>query len=557
MTLDIMTQMIARTLRTLSRIIASALVGAFLPAAAQSIDFASDPALLAKAALGDMPGTASVAVWRDGSARHAGVRDGEALDPAQLQGDKALLFEIGSISKVFTGLLLAQAVERGDLSLDDTLGKLLGGGVEFASAKAAGITLRQLVTHTACLPRLPAGFHGSGWREEDPYRNYDRARLWKALAQVRPASDPPCEALYSNFGFAVLGELLSQRYGTTWSELVRARITAPLGMHDTAQALGDRATRLAKGFNGQRETPPWEMQAFAGTGALRSTTADMLVFGRAIAAGRKGPLGAAAERLVTPLARFDGDIGHAIFVRGPANRRTFTHNGGTGGYRSQLVIAGDTGEVAIVFASNADAPVYRVGSELVASRYPVVPGTARVEAERLRDYPGVYRVGDNASYLVTLQNGMLLGRYSGQPYAMLQPSGTDEFTVERRAQVRFIREAGAVQGVQIHGSGTQIDGKRTNEPPPAVATLSDELLQPYVGRYQSPTLSFDVRASNGQLSVKLGSGSRTLVFPVDGTPDRFAYDTFKAELAFERFTTGKVRGLVLHQNGRLRAEKVD
>lgn len=93
--------------------------------------------------------------------------------------------------------------------------------------------------------------------------------------------------------------------------------------------------------------------------------------------------------------------------------------------------------------------------------------------------------------------------------------------------------------------------------PPAVITPSDEVLQAYVGRYESAKLSFDVRASGGQLTVKLGAQSRYPVFPVAGTQDRFAYDAVKAELQFERYATGKVRGLVLHQSGRKRAEKVE
>ena len=289
------------------RVLAGGLLGLFCAAAIAAGDkpartLASPPPELARAALGDLRGSISVGVWRDGKANFA--------------GDSAALFEIGSISKVFTGVLLAQAVERGDLSLDDTLGKLLAGKVaSFTSDKVTAVTLRQLVTHTSCMPRLPADFQGRS-DKADPYRNYDRARLWKAVASMTFDATPPCAASYSNLGVGLPGELLSERYGQPWETLVRERITGPLGMHDTVVTLGDKAPRLAPAFVGGRPTPPWEMAAFVGAGGLRSTAADMLLFGRALLAGRDGLLGAAAERVATPLARFDGDIGYAILVRG-------------------------------------------------------------------------------------------------------------------------------------------------------------------------------------------------------------------------------------------------
>src|SRR5207253_5366642 len=131
------------------------------------------------------------------------------------------------------------------------------GKVKFGSAKVASVTLRQLVTHTSCMPRLPADFW-NGARPEDPYRGYDRARMWAALSDMTFDGTPPCEGSYSNFGFGVLGELLSERYGKPWDALVRERITAPLGMTDTVKTLGDKASRLVPAFAGNKPALPWE-----------------------------------------------------------------------------------------------------------------------------------------------------------------------------------------------------------------------------------------------------------------------------------------------------------
>src|SRR6185369_5119291 len=153
----------------------------------------------------------------------------------------------------------------------------------------AAIKLRDLVTHSSCLPRLPGDFAGKS--RIKLYRDYDRDSLWNALAKLKLENPPPCEADYSNFGFAVLSELLAERYNKPWELLVRERITGPLGMDDTQQHLGDKATRLTEGHSGSDSALPWEMRAFAGAGGLRSTAADMLKFSSAILAGREGPLG--------------------------------------------------------------------------------------------------------------------------------------------------------------------------------------------------------------------------------------------------------------------------
>ena len=125
-------------------------------ALAQTAAPAGDPQGMASRALAGDPGSATFAVWRDGHLATAAAQNAAPKAPlASGSGLTAVLplFEIGSISKVFTGLLLAQAVERGDLVLDDTLGGLLHGEVKFSSPAVAAITLRQLITHSSCLPR--------------------------------------------------------------------------------------------------------------------------------------------------------------------------------------------------------------------------------------------------------------------------------------------------------------------------------------------------------------------------------------------------------------------
>lgn len=511
---------------------------------------------LAREALGPQPGMAVAAAWREGKASYAGAAGGGASMPVTT-GPDATLFEIGSISKVFTGLLLAQAVEAGDLRLDDTLGELLRGKVQFAQPEVAAVTLRQLVTHTSCLPRLPPAFRGPDQVRSNPYRSYDRARMWTALGALKIEKAAPCDASYSNFGFGVLGEVLSERYGKPWAELVRERITAPLGMRNTMQVLGEHAPRLAPPFSGAAPASPWDMQAFAGAGALRSTTEDLLLFGRAILAGRQGPLGPAVERLLAPLARFGGRIGYGILIDGPPARPTYWHTGGTGGYRSLLLLAPDTGEVVALIASNAESAVWRMGPDMLASRYPVENTSYALAPERLAEYAGVFRETRDSAYTFVAQEGRLYVRGTGAPFVALTPSGPDRFNYGTRSQGIFERQDGKVKSVRWIVRGNERPARLTAEPVPAAAVLPQEQLQAYVGRYRARRFDFVVTAANGQLSVQLTDQERLLVYPVAGRPDRFAYDVLQAEVQFERHAGGEVRALVLHQDGQVRAERVD
>jgi len=436
----------------------------------QPLTLASDPAVLARAALGTERGTLVVGTLHNGQAAYGAAYNPEpATAPRAIASGSAEqpMFEIGSVTKVFTGLLLAQAVQRGDLKLDDTVGRLLAGKVDGLSPAVASVTLRQLVTHTGCMPVMADGVTGSAPLVEQ-FHAFDKPMFWAALARIRlTAAAPPCEGAYSNFGMALLGQLLAEHYDTSWGELVRARITEPLGMNDTVIGLGDKASRMAPAFAGDRRQPLFDMQAYAPASALRSTAADMMTFSRAILAGASGPLGPAAARMLMPLARYEGaEIGYAVMVRGPeGGRRTYYHAGVTQGYRTLWLLAPDTGEALIVLSSNARAPIQTVMLAIGKSRYPVPTAEVPIDAKRLDEYRGEYRVTRTQSLNFTVRGGRLLVRETGRGYNALTPTGTDRFAVTAiGAQVMFRRDAAnAVIGVSLAQGGSQLDARRVSD----------------------------------------------------------------------------------------------
>lgn len=332
---------------------------------AEAVTRHSPAAALANAVLDGLPGTAAAGTLQAGKISVAVAKSISGGRSTEAGKDEPL-FEIGSVSKVFTGLLLSQAVEGGSLRLDQSIGSLLESSIEFKSKNTASITLRQLVTHTSCLPVLPENANVVPAAAQ--ITQYTREQLWRALANTQIAKAAPCPSLYSNFGFAVLGELLSQRADKPWAELVRAQITAPLGMRDTLKTLSkEQAQRLPAAFRRDVPSERWETDAFAGAGGLVSTVSDLLVFSKALLAGLHGPLGRAAERLVTALAPYgtkSTKIGYAVFL--PAAKfPVWIHAGLTGGYSAEWIVWPDTGEAVVLMVSNIAAPSRPIADSMV------------------------------------------------------------------------------------------------------------------------------------------------------------------------------------------------
>lgn len=272
------------------------------------------------------------------------------LEPAGVPAEK-IIFEIGSISKVFTGILLAQAIGEKKVTLDSTLQGLMGKGQPFADRNVAAITLRQLATHTSGLPRIPDDL-SKGGTASDPYAHYDRAHLDAFLAGARLSGPGPFPSSYSNLGAGLLGDLLARLYGRSWEELVIERIAKPLGMNDTCVTLsGEQKGRLAPPYSGDERCAPWNFSALAGTGALRSTASDLLIFGQALADPASTPLKAAIEMTEQPLE--NGTIGLCLAISRVNGRDAYWFAGGTGGFKSWISARPADGRIVVMLINNS------------------------------------------------------------------------------------------------------------------------------------------------------------------------------------------------------------
>ncbi len=255
--------------------------------------------------------------------------------------DRDSLFEIGSITKGLTGILLADMVLKHELALGDPASNFSRPGAKLPKRGDREITLLDLATHTSGLPGFPPGFEPRD--KAVPFEDFDADALYVALAQAELAHDIGLTFDYSNFGYMWLSDILSRRGGHPYAELVEARVLRPLGMTHTVTTLAQApAERLVVGHDAAYQAVrPWDFAPeLGGAGALRSSIGDMASLAQALAGRRKTPLDRAIRLAFEPRRARDGatQVGLAWFLYGG---RIKAHSGGTEGFRATIAVDTD------------------------------------------------------------------------------------------------------------------------------------------------------------------------------------------------------------------------
>jgi D-alanyl-D-alanine-carboxypeptidase/D-alanyl-D-alanine-endopeptidase len=405
-----------------------------------------------------------------------GVSD--PADPRRVDG--RTVFEIGSMSKVFTSLLLTQMVAEGEVKLDDPVAKHLPPGTKVPERGGRQITLQDLSTHTSGLPRMPTNFAPKDW--DNPYVDYDEAQLYQFLGGYSLTRDIGERYEYSNLGGGLLGVALAHRVGVDYETLVKRRITGPLGMASTTITLSPALkTRLAKGHDLALDPAAnWDLNALAGAGALRSDAEDILTFLGAELGYVKTPMAAAmraqwmAER--HPVGAPGLSVALAWHIASPPGRDELVwHNGGTGGYRSYMGFDPKTGVGVVVLTNAATA---RGGDDIGAHilngapLQPTPPDPAggrhaiSLAREALEVLVGRYQLAPKFEMAVTRKDGQLFIQLTGQPPSRIFPeSPTAFFSKLIDAQFTFDLPAnGPATAVTLHQNGRSPTAKRIVEP---------------------------------------------------------------------------------------------
>ena len=194
----------------------------------------------------------------------------------EVNGDT--VFEIGSITKTFTTLLLQDMVERGEMKLDDPVAKYLPASVKVPSCNGKEITLLNLAAQDSGLPFNPSGLGGKNWLAR--YNAFTVEKMYSFLSGFNLTNEPGAKFQYSNLGMSLLGQAITLKAETNFESLVLNRICRPLHMDDTRITSNpERQARAAVGHdeNGER-SPDYQLQALAPAGALHSTANDLLKY---------------------------------------------------------------------------------------------------------------------------------------------------------------------------------------------------------------------------------------------------------------------------------------
>lgn len=382
------------------------------------------------------------------------------------------IYEIGSVSKVFTGILLAHAVESEKLKLDQSIGSLM---TELKTANQEvgdSILLRHLSTHTSGLPRLPDNLVPAD--PTNPYADYDREKLIEFMKRVKPARGPDVSGEYSNLAAGLLGDLLAANADVDYGTLLDRTICQPLGMQNTTVRLNaDQQRRLAPPHNVARAPDhAWDFQAIAGAGAIRSSTEDMIRFIRANLKPKDDLLGKSLDfawKQHAPAKEYPFAMGLGWHIA--RDGKTRWHNGQTGGYHSMLMVNRELDAGVIVLCNTASGKVDAIGESIIQllAGMDVVPPTfesdVKVDPKQVKRLEGEYQLFPTFTIKVRADGEKLFVKATAQPEFQVFPtSPTQWFYKIVDAKLTFeLPEDGPCEAVTLHQNGRDMRGKRQND----------------------------------------------------------------------------------------------
>ena len=392
--------------------------------------------------------------------------------------DPGAVFEIGSMTKVFTSLVLMDMVQKSEVSLDDPVAKFLPANVKVPERAGRKITLRDLSTQSSGLPRLPDNLHPKD--PSNPYADYTPEMLYQFLSGYRLTRDIGEKYEYSNLGVGLLGLALARRNGTDYETMVRTRVLKPLEMNETAIALSPALeARLVPGHDGNlRRVANWDLPTFAGAGALRSTASDMLTFLAANLGFVKTPLAAAMATEVSvhrPTGMPDVEIAYGWHLFTAHGKTIYWHNGGTGGYRSFMGYD-PRAKVAVVALTNTSttAGVDDIGHHLLDAAFPLATfepprehKQITLESKALDAFSGQYQLAPNFILTVTHEGDRLFGQATGQgKFELFAEDGHTFFAKITELTITFETGAdGKATSLTLKQMGNTIPARRIGDAP--------------------------------------------------------------------------------------------
>lgn len=496
------------------------------------------------------------------------------------------LYELGSISKVFTGLLLADAVVRGEIDLNAAADVTNPAGLRLPSRDGRSVQWIDLSTHRSGLPRLPGNLQLIDLA--NPYRDYDSKMAAAFLDQYELPRRPGDSQEYSNLGASVLGYLVAQNAGKSYQQLLRERIGEPLRMTDcTVSLTSDQRQRFATPHDKfGSTTSPWTFADLPGAGGVHATMRDMMRFAKAQMDPPTGVLGEAIE-LAWKQHRDADESGPAMglgwLIAGDGETRW--HNGGTAGFSSSLFVNRSIKSAVIVLCNtHATEKIDELGIQLIqkaagletkpapdeSNNAPpkLSPFTAvRFDGEQVivayggQSYQWLELDGIKAEDIVTSSKQQFGGQWQKRSSEDLvellwgmghQPGKTVKLRLRdlKTKQDHVVENAPMTEGNRsaVVANRQQADEAAPTERGDDAMAIDANLRRRLVGRYRlAQDFVFTVRDRDGRLMVGITNQPTQEVFP--DSPTRWSYREVDATLEFILPRTGRARSLILHQNG--------
>ena len=399
------------------------------------------------------------------------INYGKAGEDSKQTLDGNSVFEIGSVTKVFTATLLADMVERGEVKLSDPISKYLPKIVTTPTRDGKEITLFDLATQTSGLPRLPTNFAPKD--PKNPYADYSVDKLYEFLSGYKLTRGIGEKYEYSNVGVGLLGHILALRAQTDYETLVRKRICQPLRMTDTKITLSpEMQARLTTGHNPTlKPVNNWDLPTLAGAGALRSTVNDMLKFVAANLGLKKSQLFVAmqkAQQSQRETGQADLSIGLNWHILKKFDSEMVWHNGGTAGYHSFIGLDRKNRRGVVVLSNSAN-DIDDIGRHLLVSQYPIAKFEPPKEHKAIQldpkifdTYAGEYEVAPGVSLIFFREGEKFFMQPTGQSKVEIFPeSETEFFLTVADVGVTFVKDdKGQVNQAIFLQNGRKLTSKK-------------------------------------------------------------------------------------------------
>ncbi len=495
--------------------------------------------------------------------------------------DEHAVFEIGSISKAFTGILLADQVIKGQMKLEDPLQQYLPEGTSAPTRNGASIQLVHLANHTSGLPRLPSNFDPSN--PSNPYVDYSEKQLFEFIDSYELTRDIGAQYEYSNYGVGLLGEILARNSGMTYEELMINVIAKPLGLKNTRITLSPKMeAKLAIGHVYDTQVENWDLPTLGGAGAIRSTASDMVKF-------LSYNMGLKSHKLYEAMQLSHKNSGSekASPVVGLGWHQTVSdgaeivwHNGGTGGYRSFAGFLKD-GQKGVVVLTNSVIGVDDIGLHLLDPKSPLrkvkpsigmalkgIVATEGIEAalnsyQRLKeDDSEEYNFGENELdrlgkfYIASneLDNAIAILELNGKSFSessnafnslgdAYSENGDTEKAIENYKKSLRLNPGNENAKAKLEELGID-PGSVVEE-----IVVDAETLESYTGKYELvPGFIVTITRDRSQLNAQATGQPMFPVFPK--AVNVFYFKVVEAQLTFNEGDGGTIDSVTLLQNGR-------